>query len=119
MKVPGSHENSLEYAATFALMEAMLSASSKLGIQGIFRKLVVSEAPENLWPQDIEMIDEEMGILVKARHLCHPNCPKTPRRCFTALKIEDIVCKRKSQSYEVSSVRPDGDDIEVRLHLFL
>lgn len=113
------HENSEQYTATVALMQAMLSATVKLGIQGIFRRLAASELPDNLWSSDIEIIEEVTGTLsVKARHLCPPSCSLVVRHCFTALKIEEIVCKRKSAPYAVSSVDSIGDDVEVRLQLF-
>jgi hypothetical protein len=114
-----AHENSEQYVAALALMQAMLSATTKLGIQGIFRRLVASELPDNLWQPDIELNEGAGHVSVRARHLCPPSCPLTIQHCFTALKIENIVSKRKSQPYAVSSVRSAGDDIEVSLQLFL
>ena len=114
-----AHENSEQSIATAALMQAMLNPTTKLGIQGIFRRLAPSELPDTLWGSNIEVVEETTGLLlIRARHLCPPSCSLIPRHCFTALKLEDIICKRKSQPYAVSSVDRVGDDVEVRLQLF-
>jgi hypothetical protein len=111
-------KNHVPSEATFALLQAMLGATSKLGIQGIFRRLVVSELPDTLWPPDFEMNEEAGNVSVRARHLCPPGCPVSIGHCFTALKIEEIVSKRKSRPYQVSSVSATGEEVHVLLNLF-
>jgi hypothetical protein len=112
-------ENNIPSEATAALVRAMISATLKLGIQGIFGRLVVSELPDNLWNPDFEMKEgNSADVWVRARHLCPPGCPIKIKYCFTALKIEDVVSKRKSRPYAVSSARLVGNDIEVLLQPF-
>jgi len=113
------NQETVHLLATFELVEAMLSASSKLGIQGIFRRMVVAELPDNPWLREIEMNEEGAGnIVVRARHLCPPSCPVTVKQCFTALKIEEMVCKKSAKPYAVSSARLVENRVEVLLQPF-
>lgn len=121
MQAPKFPENqeTVQLQATFELVEAMLSAASKLGIQGIFRRLVVAELPDNPWLREIEIDAEEAGnIVVRARHLCPPSCAVTLKQCFTALKIEDLLCKKRSKPYAISSARLIDTRVEVLLKPF-
>lgn len=116
---PKENEDQVRLQATIELVDAAFSAASKLGIQGLFRKLLVAELPDNPWLKEIEINDEDAGnIFVKARHLCTPRCPINLRECITALKIEDMICKKKSEPYSIASVRPAGTRVKVLLRRF-
>ena len=95
---------------------AMVAAARKLGLEGIFLRLVAAELPEESWPSLSTLSeDAERVLTVRAPHCCPGGCTGTAKHCLTALKIEETVSKKMGSPYTVQSVQVEGPFLLLRI----
>lgn len=93
---------------------AMLAAARKLGVEGVFLRLVAAELPEK-WISPLEIRDADGHVVVTTLHSCGPLCGGSPGRCLAALKVEEIVARKKGRPHVTDSLRITGDKMEIHL----
>lgn len=101
------------------IASAMLNAARQLGLEGTFPRMVAAELPEAAWAPTMTLCEMDDVMKVTAAHHCVPGCTAAPGHCRTALKLEEVVSRKRGRPYAVHTLRVEGDFLIACLRPFV
>jgi hypothetical protein len=94
--------------------EATLRAARRMGLSRLFLQAVAHEMPDDTLV-GLRLEETPDAVVARATHLCDPACDLTAHHCLTALKMQSLLGRQRSNPYEVTQLSTEGDDLRVRL----